>query len=163
MNWLLARRVAVAGITLSLVFAPLAPAQEKASAKDKDPILLQSLGALTGVYLFQTHTTLGMIHDGKAKGVFDDTVAKHQLFTIINMANLVDKQLALAAKAGLNKDDQQAFETFRSVNAQLQREAMLLKKVWESKDKKDEAAFAKQRGETFAKIANLLGIQQKKG
>ncbi len=160
MKWLQAKAVPVVGITLGLVFAPLAPAQEKASPKDKEPILLQSLGALTGVYLFQTHTALGMIHDGKAKGVLDDTVAKHRLFTVINMANLVDKQLALTGKAGLNKEDQQAFETFRAVSAQLQKEAMLLKKFWESKDKKDEAAFAKQRAETFAKIANLLGIQQ---
>jgi hypothetical protein len=152
--------VPVVGITLSLLFAPFASAQEKTSWKNKEPIFLQSLGALTGVYLYQTHTTLGMIHDGKAKGIYDDKVGKHRLFTVINMANLVDKQLAAAGKSGLQKEDQQAFETFRALNAQLQREALSLKKFWETNDKKDEDLYAKQRADTFAKIAKLLGLKQ---
>jgi hypothetical protein len=160
MKWFQAKAFPVAGIALCLLIAPSAPAKDKTPKPDKEPILLQSLGALTGVYLYQTHTTLGMIHDAGNKGSSDDKVAKHRLYTVINMANIVDKQLQAAGKSGLHKEDQEAFETFRAINAQLQREAMLLKKFWESKDKKDEEAFGKQRAETFAKIANLLGIKQ---
>jgi hypothetical protein len=159
MKWFHAKAAVVAGIISGVLFTTSAPAQDKAPKNEKEPILLQSLGALTGIYLYQTHTALGMIHDAKAKGIYDDKTAKQQLVTLINMANLVDKQLEAAGQSGIQKDDQTVIAIFRMVNGQLQKEAFLLKTLWESKSKKDAEAFVKQRGETFAKIANLLGIK----
>jgi hypothetical protein len=146
-----------AASALSLLAWPaLARTAEKAG---KEGVLVESLGALTGVHLYQAHANLGILNDARAKGVYRDKVARQHLLTALNLIGLVDKQLAAVGKAAIPADDRKGFEAMRRLNGMLRRQAEALKAFWDSKDKKDLQRFLKLRAETSTRIADLLGIK----
>jgi hypothetical protein len=151
------RKVAwwAATVVLTLALAGPARAAEKA---DRETTLVENLGVLAGVHLYQTHANIGLINDARAKGVYDDKVARQHLLTALNLIALVDTRLDTLSKTNIPKDDQTAFQKMRRLNGLLRKQAETLKAFWDSKDKKDLEAFVKVRAETSAKIGELLGF-----
>ena len=144
---------------------PLAPAkpglQPAAAPAEPRAQLTETVGLLSGLYLYQTYLTIGLLADGKAERVYDDKTARSVLATVVGPLSAVDKQLAVVGKLAQTDADRQGVERLRTTVALLRRQSQELTAFWDTGDATAGARYEATRQEAWRQLTNLLGLNKK--
>lgn len=133
---------------------PAGPADAQAS-------LTETVGLLSGLYLYQTYLNIGLLADGKAERLYDERAARAVLATILTPLDAVDRQLAKVAAAAQTDADHQAADRLRSVVGLLRRQGQELIAFWDSGQPAAGAKYEATRQEAWRQITALLGLDKK--
>ena len=134
--------------------APTAPADPRAQ-------LTETVGLLSGLYLYQTYLNIGLLADGKAERVYDEKAARSVLATVVGPLQAVDKQLAVVGTLAQTEPDRRAVERLRAVTALLRRQSQELTAFWDSGDLAAGARYEATRQEAWKQLTALLGLDKK--
>jgi hypothetical protein len=141
---------------------PKTAAAPKSSEPSKSALerrqLLETVGALTAAHCFQTYLNLGLIADGKAKGIYTRKDANKVLDSVVEILDSLDRKLAGLAKIDLDKADRQSLEQMRDLSALLRRQGKELETFWDSGKEEDSDKYESTRKDAWAAIGKLTGI-----
>jgi hypothetical protein len=135
-------------------------ARERSEDRKTDPErrqLLETIGALTAAHCYQTYFNLGLLADGKAKGVYTNKDAARVLESIVSLQNSVDQKLAALGKIDLDKVDRATLDQMRDLSALLRQQARELQSFWDTGKDEDAARYESVRKDAWAAICKLMG------
>src|SRR5437879_1798427 len=97
---------AVFTLTTSAAYAqpPAAPKTAKA-LEDENGVLLETVGLLAGLQLYQTYLNIGLLADAAAEDVYEPDEAMQLLGSVVGPLEKIEKQLEKVAALKLTKDD----------------------------------------------------------
>jgi hypothetical protein len=136
--------------------------EKKAAAADKDgrKQLLETVGALAAVHLYQSYLNIGLIADGKAEGIYGEKESQQILASVLPLMDMVDKQLAKVSKLDMDKQDRDGLEQLGRLSKLLRQQAEELQAFWKTGDKERGAKYEKLRKEAWEGISKLLGLNK---
>ena len=144
---------------------PVVPARpaELPPAPPADPRaeLTETVGLLSGLYLYQTYLTIGLLADGKAERLYDERAARAVLAGVLTPLDAVDRQLAKVAAQARTEADRQAAERVRAVAGLLRRQGQELIAFWDSGHPAAGARYEATRQEAWRQVTALLGLDRK--
>src|SRR5262249_11238294 len=109
-----------------------APEKREVSAADVNANLTETVGLLSGLYLYQSYLNIGLLADGKAERLYDDKAARSVLDSILNPLETVDRQLEKVGKQVRSSADRDAVDHIRVMVDLLRRQGKELKAFWDS-------------------------------
>src|SRR5262245_672682 len=95
--------------------------------------LTETVGLLSGLYLYQTYLTIGLLADGKSERLYDENAARNVLASVLNPLDAVDRQLTTVVELAQTPADRQAAERLRGVVALLKQQGKELIAFWDSR------------------------------
>ncbi len=134
--------------------APLSPADPQAQ-------LLETVGLLSGLYLYQSYLNIGLLADGKAEKTYDEKAARAVLTTILTPLQTADEHLEKVAKLTRTPADRDAVDKLRTVITLLRQQGRDLMAFWDSGKPEDGAKYEATRKEAWRQINLLLGLDKK--
>ncbi|HEY1377289.1 MAG TPA: hypothetical protein VGF55_10870 [Gemmataceae bacterium] len=156
------RRLPIGPIGARLFGAPVAVAPQPAPPPTDDrAALTETVGLLSGLYLYQTYLNIGLLADGKAERLYDEKAARAVLATVVTPLDAVDRQLAKVAAAAQTDADRQAAERLRAVAGLLRRQGQELVAFWDSGQPAAGAKYEATRQEAWRQLTALLGLDKK--
>jgi hypothetical protein len=143
---------------------PAARPAEPPAAVPADPRaqLTETVGLVSGLYLYQTYLTIGLLADGKAERVYDEKAARGVLATVVTPLDAVDKQVARVGELAQTPADRQAAERLRVVIGLLRQQGRDLVAVWDGGGHPALGAkYEATRQEAWKQINALLGLDRR--
>jgi hypothetical protein len=137
--------------------ASLAPA----SAADPRAQLTETVGMLSGLYLYQTYLTIGLLADGKAERVYDDRAARAVLVSVLTPLNAVDKKMEALAAVVHTPADRDALARLRTTVALLRRQGGELVIFWNTGRPEDGARYEATRQEAWKWVVAVVGLDNR--
>jgi hypothetical protein len=143
--------------------APPPPVEEKKDVPPADDRgqLMETVGLLSGLYLYQSYLNIGLIADGKAEKIYDEKSARSVLGSIVTPLDTVDKQLAKVGKAARTEADRDAVDKLRQIVTLLRQQGRDLTAFWDSASPDDGAKYEATRRDAWKQINALLGLDKK--
>src|SRR5262245_19394590 len=164
------RRLAVAALVLSVLLAakagsqqpPARPAeQQPAPPAEPRAQLTETVGLLSGLYLYQTYLNIGLLADGKAERIYDEKAARAVLASVVTPLDTVDKQLVKVAALAQSDADRQAAARLRQLIGLLRQQGQQLVTFWDSGNAADGTRYEATRQEVWKQLNALLGLDKK--
>jgi hypothetical protein len=164
------KRTCLALFILAAVAAPFAvstgqspapPAEKPAAATDPQATLTETVGLLSGLYLYESYLNIGLLADGKAANTYEEKAVRQVLVSIITPLDAVDKQLEKIGKSARTAGDREAVERLRAVVAMLKRIGAELTTFWDSGKSEDGAKYEASRQEAWKQISTMLSLGKK--
>src|SRR5260221_10881656 len=137
---------------------PPVPPEEKKDAPPADDHsqLMETVGLLSGLYLYQSYLNIGLIADGKAEKVYDEKAARSVLGSVVTPLDVVDKQLAKVGKAARAEADRDAVDKLRQIVTLLRQQGRDLTAFWDSGRPEDGAKYETTRREAWKQINAVM-------
>jgi hypothetical protein len=120
--------------------------------------LLETVGALIAAHCWQTYFNIGLLADGRAKGIYNDKDANKVLDSILSIIGTVDRKLTALDKLALDKEDLTNLAQMRELSILLRRQANDLQSLWDNGREEDAARYESSRKDAWAGISKLLGV-----
>ena len=120
--------------------------------------LLETIGALIAAHCYQTYFNIGLLADGRAKGIYNDRDANKVLDSVLSILATVDQKLTALDKLALEKEDRASLAQMRELSVLLRRQANDLQAVWDTGREDDAARYESSRKDAWAAISKLLGV-----
>src|SRR5262249_48080768 len=162
------KRTCLVLFVLALVAAPFAvstgqspappPAEKPAAPADSQATLTETVGLLSGLYLYQSYLNIGLLADSKAANTYEAKARRQGVVWIITPLDAVDKQLEKVGKSARTAGDRDAAERMRAVVAMLKRLGGELTTFWDSGRPEDGARYEATRQEAWKQISTLLSL-----
>jgi hypothetical protein len=140
---------------------PVQPVPPATPPTDSQATLNETVGLLSGLYLYQTYLNIGLLADGKAERLYDEKAARGVLATVVGPLDTVDRQLAKVAAAAQTDLDRQAADRLRGIVGLLRRQGQELVAFWNSNQPTDGARYEATRQEAWRQITALLALDKK--
>jgi hypothetical protein len=121
-------------------------------------LLLETVGALIAAHCWQTYFNIGLLADGRAKGIYNDKDANKVLDSILSIIGTVDRKLTALDKLALDKEDLTSLAQMRELSVLLRRQAEDLQSLWDNGREEDAARYESSRKDAWAGISKLLGV-----
>lgn len=144
-----------------------APAPAKAdsatktiTAEEAVPQLMEAIGHLAGMNLYQTYLNIGFMADAKAEGVYEEDDVKPLLASIVTPLDTLEKKLDAIAKLAPTTEDRQAIEKVKPHIALLRKQAKELEAFWASGAEADGKKYEATRQQAWKDISELLGLNK---
>src|SRR5262245_11195541 len=172
--------VAVVALVLSLVVAANIAGQQTAepplatpgdSRVQPQPIptaptdpraqLTETVGMLSGLYLYQTYLNIGLLADGKAERLYEEKAARAVLASVVTPLDAVDRQLAQVGAQADTQADRDAANRLRHVVGLLRRQGQQLVVFWDTRNPADGARYEATRQEVWNHLYTLLKLDRK--
>jgi hypothetical protein len=139
------------------------PASDPAiAASNRDSRLLESVGSLCAVQLYQSYLNVGLLADGVEHEAYSKADAAEILKTIVTLSQTVDGQLQKLADSGLEKDDQKALDRVRKASALVRTQAGHLQSFWTSGEKNHVDEYQRLRQQCWQELRSILGLPEEK-
>ncbi len=138
------------------------PPQQAAppTAPDPEPAPLEAVGVLTGVHLYQTHLSIGLLADAAESDVYTTEDADKLLEGITGMMDTVAKELALIPDDSLKPADRQALLKVKDLTGLLRTQAAELRAYWNTGEKEHADNYHKARNQAWEGVKELLNIEE---
>jgi hypothetical protein len=144
---------------------PLAPipVSPPAPAPTVDPQvqLTETVGMLSGLYLYQTYLTIGLLADGKAERVYDERTARAVLVSVLTPLNAVDKKMEALTAVVQTAADKEALARLRTTVALLRRQGGELAVFWNTGRPEDGARYEATRQEAWKWVVAVVGLDKR--
>jgi hypothetical protein len=119
--------------------------------------LLETVGTLTAAHCYLSYVNLGLLSDGKAKGIYTEKEASHLLDSVLSVLDTVDGKLAALGKTDLDREDRESLDRMRDLSDLLRRQGSQLQTFWDSGKETDAAKYEEIRKDSWAAISGLMG------
>ena len=140
---------------------PLASESAKA-ASNRNGRLLESVGSLCAVQLYQSYLNVGLLADAVEHDTYTKADAGQILSTIVTLSQTVDGQLQKLAETGLDTDDSTALDRVRKASALVRTQAMHLQTFWNSGEKNHIDDYQRVRRQCWQELRSILGLPEEK-
>jgi len=119
------------------------PGRRRAPAPPSDPRaqLTETVGLLSGLYLYQTYLNIGLLADGKAERLYDEKAARAVLASVVTPLDAVERQLAQIGAMAETEGDRDAVGRLRHTVGLLRRQGQQLVSFWDSRNAADGARY----------------------
>jgi hypothetical protein len=138
--------------------APVPTVAEDPKTATERRQLLETVGALTAAHCCQAYFNIGLVADGRAKGIYTDKDSSKLLGSILGLLNTVDRKLALLVRIDLDKQDRESLKQMRALSALLHQQGKELETFWDSGKDEDAAKYESARKDSWAALGKLTGI-----
>jgi hypothetical protein len=155
------RRPLPVGVPAAAPAAVPVPPPAPAPAADPKAQLTETVGMLSGVYLYQTYLTIGLLADGKAERLYDDRAARAVLVSVLTPLNAVDKKMEALAAVVQTPADKDAVARLRTTLALLRRQGGELVIFWNTGRPEDGARYEATRQEAWKWVVAVVGLDKK--
>ena len=125
---------------------------------DANQKLIETVGLLAGLHLYQTYLNIGFVADGKAEGTYEEADARKLLASVMTPLDTVDKQLEKVGKLAPGKADQDAVAQLRKLAALLRQQGKELETFWNTDQESDGAKYEATRKRAWEGISKLLAL-----
>jgi hypothetical protein len=153
------------GIVCCALSAGGASAQPPAPAKtvaEENSVLLESVGLLAGVQLYQTYLNIGLLADAFAEDVYTPAEAAQLLGSVVGPLEKVEKQLEKVAALKLTKEDAAAIARMKRIAALLRQQGKSLQSVWDTGLEEHTKKYEEARQAAWKEVSDLLDLEPKK-
>ncbi len=158
------RTVAVWAVLLS-VTAAIAPGllrgqattESPAAKTDVDP-KLQLIGSLASSHVYTTFGYIGVVADNTKKELYAPELVDDLMREVVVISESLIKQLEEFQNSNLTASDAEAVKEIIEIYRLLNRESESLRAYAKDKSEDNRNAFDKLRGETWPRVAKLVGI-----
>ena len=143
-----------------LAFAFPAAAQTPAVPKPTEQNmqdLMETVGLLSTLHLYQTYLNIGFIADGRAEELYDDAESKQLLGSVLTPLEKVSAQLDKIGKLATTKDDREAVEKLKKIATLLKQQGKELQDFWVSGKEQDGEKYEATRKKAWEEIRVLVG------
>ena len=120
--------------------------------------LLETVGVLTAAQCNQSYLNIGLLADGRAKGIYTDNEASRLLDSVLSVLDSIDRRLGVLGKIDLGKEDHDSLEQMRDLSDLLRRQGKQLETFWDSGKDEDAAKYDDDRKDSWAAISRLTGM-----
>jgi hypothetical protein len=120
--------------------------------------LLESLGGLCAVQLYQSYLNVGLLADAVEHETYPKAEAIQILGTITTLSQTVDGQIRKLADAGLEKDDVDSLERVRKASELVRNQAASLQSFWETGEKQHIESYRASRARCWQELQAILGL-----
>ena len=120
--------------------------------------LLETVGILTAAHCYQSYLNIGLLADGRAKGIYTEKEASRLLDSVLSVLDSIDRRLAVLGKIDLGKEDHDSLEQMRDLSDLLRRQGKQLETFWGSGKDEDAAKYEDDRKDSWAAISKLTGV-----
>ena len=136
---------------------------QRALAVPSDPRaqLTETVGLLSGLYLYQTYLNIGLLADGKAERLYDEKAARQVLASVVTPLDAVDRQLAQIGAMAETQADRDAAGRLRHMVGMLRRQGQQLVTFWDNRTAADGARYEATRQEVWNQLYTLLKLDRK--
>ena len=138
----------------------LPPAPPTAPGPAREPSRLEAVGVLTGVHLYQTHMSIGLLADAAESDVYTTEEADKLLDGITGMMDTVEKELAALPDASLTPQDRQALLKVKDLTGVLHTQAAELRAYWNTGEKEHADNYHKARNQAWEGVKALFNIKE---
>ena len=155
-------------VTLALVAGWKAPVRGQATppkkevAEDPVPPLLESVGLLGALQLYQTYLNIGFLADARAERLYDEKATQQLLDSIMTPLESVEKQLGKVQKWTRTKEDREAIDKLKNIAVLLRQQGKGLETFWNSGKEADGARYEATRKKAWAEINSVLVLEKSK-
>jgi hypothetical protein len=133
----------------------------RSSEPSKDRrVLLEIIGTLTASHCYQTYLNIGLVADGKLKGVYSEKDAYRVLESVVSLLDTVDRKLGDLSKVDLEANDRDTLEQMRKLSRLLRDQGKALETAWDTGREEDTAKYENMRKDSWAAIGKLLGLDK---
>lgn len=148
-------------IAALLMFAPFPNINAQSTCKGKD-VALETLGATSGLMLYNTYITIGAMADGHSNDVYDTDFVVSMMDEQMASLNSLDTSYSELLASGFLTDpsDVEYVKDMRVAIGYLHNEAYYLKAYVRSNSESDLDNYKSYRNKAWSKIAELLGIEE---
>lgn len=136
---------------------PEAPIPQAAPA-DSVETLLEAVGTMGGVQLYQTYLNIGFIADGKGQNVYTAEEAEELLMSIVAPLDHVTKQFQSVKQIATDDDDKKALDRLSKIAGMLKGQAKSLESLWANGSKGEADRFEKDRQDAWREISDFLHL-----
>jgi hypothetical protein len=143
------------------VVAPPVPPKPAAPAPAAGPgttRLLESIGSLCAVQLYQSYLNVGLLADAVEHETYPKQEATQILGTIVTLSQTVDGQLRKLGDAGLEKDDVDSLERVRKASELVRNQATHLQGFWDTGEKQHIESYRAARSKCWQELQAILGL-----
>jgi len=141
--------------------APQAAPSPPAPAADPTAQLTETVGMLSGLYLYQTYLTIGLLADGKSERVYEEKAARGVLTSVLTPLEAVDKRLEGLTGVVKSAPDREAITRLRQTVGLLRRQGAELTAFWNTGRPEDGARYEATRQEAWKWVVALLNLDKK--
>jgi hypothetical protein len=151
---------AVLALTAGGVSAqPTAPAKTVAEEKS---VLLETVGLLAGVQLYQAYLNVGLLADASAEGVYEASEATQLLGSVVGPLVKIEQQLEKVGALKLTKEDDAALARMKKVAGLLRVQGKALQTYWDTGKEEHNKKYEEARQAAWKELSDLLALEPKK-
>src|SRR5262245_59713652 len=123
--------------------------------------LTETVGLLSGLYLYQTYLNVGLLADGKAERLYDEKAARAVLKSVLTPLDAVHNQLSRIGAMAETAADRDAAARLLHVVGLLRRQGQELVTFWDTGRAGDGARYEATRQEAWRQLSALLKLDQR--
>ncbi len=157
-------RVALTVALLAVVggSASTQPTPPKAKAEE-NAALLETVGLLAGLQLYQTYLNIGLLADARAEGLYEASELTQLIGSVVGPLEKVDKQLEKIAAMKLSVEDAAAVARMRKITGLLRAQGKSLQSFWDTGVADHSKKYEEARQAAWKELSELLELDPKKG
>jgi hypothetical protein len=140
---------------------PKADGDAKATDQEQISELLETVGMLGGLNLYQTYLNVGLIADGKSQGVYGDDDAKELLGSVLTPLETLTERFDKAGKITTSKEDKAAIARVSKAAGLLKTQGQHLVSFWNDGKESDGNRYEASRKLAYAEISDMIGLNKK--
>jgi hypothetical protein len=120
--------------------------------------LLESVGSVSSIYLYQSYLNVGLIADAVKNDTYTKEEAAELLGTVVALLQTVDAQMQKLESIGLDQEEVAAVKQVRSISGLIKSQTSLLQTHWKAGDKGSLDRFLQVRHESWNELRDVLGL-----
>jgi hypothetical protein len=133
------------------------------SAEVQRDCLLENVGSVGCIYLYQSHLNIGLLADAVENQTYTKQHAAEILATTATLVQTVDGQMEKLASVGLEKEEMDSINLVRDISKLLKAQTDHLQKHWQTGDKSALDAFQQARQNSWKELRSILGLSENAG
>ena len=154
--------LAVAFLALTAGGASAQPPAPAKTVAEENSVLLETVGMLAGVQLYQTYLNVGLLADAYAEDVYESAEATQLLGSVVGPLEKIEKQLDKVAALKLTKEDAAAVARMKKIAGLLRTQGKSLQLYWDTGLDDHNKKYEETRQAAWKELSDLLDLEPKK-
>ncbi len=138
----------------------VAPPEAVIASDPQREALLECVGSLSAMHLYQSYLNLGLLADAYEHETYQQAEAEQILATIVTFVQTLDEQMAKIETGKLEPAEAKTLKEVRQISKKLEKQADLLQEIWEAVDPLASKNYQDLRKETWNEIRTMLGLPE---
>lgn len=130
--------------------------------EEENGVLLETVGLLAGLQLYQTYLNIGLLADSAAEEVYEPEEALQLLGSVVGPLEKIEKQLDKVAALKLTKDDAAAVARMKKIAGLLRQQGTSLQAYWDKGEEEQNKKYEAARQAAWKELNDLLDLEPKK-
>jgi len=127
--------------------------------KSKEPYL-ETIGGLSAVHLYQSYLNIGLLADAVENETYTRAEAVNVMLTVMELVNMVEKQLGKLPAKGLTPEDEAALDAIQALTRDLRTQSNSLVSYWASGEPAHATRYQSAREQSWNALKEMMGLEE---